>query len=809
MPERTVAVAVTAEMSNYLAGMSRGSAATSALGKQAQTTGQATQAFVSKIGGSISSLGNQVGGTVGLLLNSVGGGIEKIAASSAHLSTALTVGGGAAVAAGIGLQQLGSGAVQATDQLNAAVTASGDSVSDYSEKIDRAVASNENLGFASEDTKQALTTLIPAAGSTQAALNQMSVVANLAAAKHEDLASAATAVARVLGGNGSRTLSVYGIQMDGVGTKAQQGARALDELDQKLNGQASAAVNNFSGQVGVLTTHLTDFVKDAAGPAGIAFQVVGGAAAATGLILDIYKLRVAQAASAQTALAASAAAAAPAVTAEGAAADTASVGVGGMAAASTALKAGLVGVAIVAGGTILANLLELGDAAKNNAAQFDAATASAASFNKEAASGTLLGTAGSSASNRNQLLSATTRGAGSEGAFNASNLGFIGDISNSVDGYTAAATAVSAIDSKLATLVGNGHAKEAAQQFDLWKDAAKNDKLSLDELDQKFPAYSSALQNYSDTTGAVTKSTVLMGSQFSVAAQNAANLKVTTDDLETSLKDYGSSAQTTETATENYYAALDAANAAIKTNGKDIDDSTAKGRANQSALYDLATNVNNLTAAQLKAKTPIDQVRASVDAQTQSFIATAEKMGYTQAAAQALAAQLITTATTKYNFTLDGITVATNSIDTYIAELLKIPQTIQTNVKILTNGGKAVTIYTASENSRGGLLDKYGQGHFAAGGGYGLYRGAGTGTSDSIPAMVSAGEYINTAKTVSRVGASYFDYLNRGGSPKITIQQTPSQKQPAGVSIGQIVQQPSQSSAEFAQTLGFYLAQVS
>lgn len=48
---------------------------------------------------------------------------------------------------------------------------------------------------------------------------------------------------------------------------------------------------------------------------------------------------------------------------------------------------------------------------------------------------------------------------------------------------------------------------------------------------------------------------------------------------------------------------------------------------------------------------------------------------------------------------------------------------------------------------------------FATGG---YVSGAGTGTSDSIPAMLSNGEYVLTAKTVKRLGVDYLDRLNEG-----------------------------------------------
>ena len=46
----------------------------------------------------------------------------------------------------------------------------------------------------------------------------------------------------------------------------------------------------------------------------------------------------------------------------------------------------------------------------------------------------------------------------------------------------------------------------------------------------------------------------------------------------------------------------------------------------------------------------------------------------------------------------------------------------------------------------------------------GVVYGAGTGTSDSIPAMLSNGEYVMTAAAVQRLGVSMLDRLNYSGA---------------------------------------------
>jgi hypothetical protein len=813
LPERTVAVGLTADVTNYLAGMSRASAATKGVGKDAQTTGELTRAFVGKIGGSIQSLGSQVGGTVGSLLETIGGDIETVSGKAVRLSTALEVGGGAAVAAGIGLQQLGSGAVQATEQLNAAITANGESVERYTNKIEEAVSAGQKLGFGAEETKAALTRLIPAAGSTSKALDVMSVTTNLAAARHISLVTAATQVARILGGSGSKTLNQYGIQMDGVGSKTAQGNRALDQLSKKLDGQASASVDNFAGGVKVMTTQLSDFVNEAAGPAGAVLTGLGAAANVAGVSIDIYRLISARAAASQLAMGASIQSATADLGGEAVAARTAAVSMGstGLGGAVARLASGPVGIAVIGTAALYAasSIGTMTDAAYNNTIKFKNATDAAAAYQKQLSLGQTgpKGFLGNATTDRGSALQLTTGANEGVGQFFTS-LG-LGGLNSEFEGAT---SSIAKIDASMAQLIQGGHAKEAAAEFTKWKSAAKDAGISLSDLKAKFPDYAAALDSYAGSAGKASSKTDDLGTKFSTASFNAKALKISTDDLQKSLATYGGAAQNAESATESYYAALDAASESIKTNKRNIDDSTAAGRANNQALYAVASAADAVAAANLKAKTPIAQVQAGLADAKGKFIATAEAMGYNTTQAQALADKLISIGTFKYNYDSSGIKIATNDLDTYINELNKLPGVVELP-KFRGKGSSAVV-------ATGGLIDHGHVSHFASGGGYGQFRGPGTGTSDSIPAMVSNGEYINSAATVARLGVDFFQRLNRGGSPA-TYQPAPtaavmsapstgsSRPRRGDVNIGQVVQQSRQSAAEFAQTLGFYLGQVS
>ena len=80
------------------------------------------------------------------------------------------------------------------------------------------------------------------------------------------------------------------------------------------------------------------------------------------------------------------------------------------------------------------------------------------------------------------------------------------------------------------------------------------------------------------------------------------------------------------------------------------------------------------------------------------------------------------------------------------------------NAGRFANGGK-IPAYATGGKIKDGLPA------FAGGGSWGQFKGPGSGTSDSLIARVSAGEYINTAKSTNFWGPDFFDSLNRNMLP--------------------------------------------
>lgn len=92
--------------------------------------------------------------------------------------------------------------------------------------------------------------------------------------------------------------------------------------------------------------------------------------------------------------------------------------------------------------------------------------------------------------------------------------------------------------------------------------------------------------------------------------------------------------------------------------------------------------------------------------------------------------------------------------------------TVTAALTALTAAATSAAAALAAMSAAGGL----GFGFFAKGGlvmaaGGGAIHGAGTGTSDSIPAMLSNGEYVLSAKTTKRLGTPFLNAVNSGQLP--------------------------------------------
>jgi hypothetical protein len=237
-----------------------------------------------------------------------------------------------------------------------------------------------------------------------------------------------------------------------------------------------------------------------------------------------------------------------------------------------------------------------------------------------------------------------------------------------------------------------------------------------------------------------------MATQHLMTAQQAATMS--TDQLKSALDRLTGANQNAFDANIQYRQALAAATEQAKRSNAGIDGNSKAAIANSQALSNLARSIktveenSNLTAAQ------IQNLRSK-------FVATAEAMGVSKQRANQLADELL------------GVRSAANKIPS--------KKTIDVMAKTAAARGQiAQFIYWAerqhidlgistgmSGRAAGGLVGGYADGgmahaaHLAGGGAArfpigGQVHGPGTGTSDSIPAMLSNGEYVINAEQTKK-----------------------------------------------------------
>ena len=113
------------------------------------------------------------------------------------------------------------------------------------------------LGFSTAESENAYNKLITATGSVTESTKLMSMAADLARYKHEDLATAAGTLEKATMGN-AKAFKEFGITLDTTLPKNQAIAKAMDELNDKIGGQAIGYTQTFSGEMEVLKAKFDD-----------------------------------------------------------------------------------------------------------------------------------------------------------------------------------------------------------------------------------------------------------------------------------------------------------------------------------------------------------------------------------------------------------------------------------------------------------------------------------------------------------------------------------------------------------------------
>ena len=239
--------------------------------------GKGTKAAAS-IGSAFGKLGQVIGGEVGEITNKVQeafAGIEEHAGSG--LSKKFEMAGAGILGVGSALTVMGDKDRQAQQQLDNAIENTGHHASDFRDEIEKTVGSMEKYGYTASTTQNALQTLTNATHDPKHAIELMGEAADLAASKHISLNSAATQLARVIGGKGARTLAQYNIELVKNSDGTTNWAATNDKLAKVLHGQANASVSGFTGKLKELRAEISDQISEIGMKYGPAITAAGAA----------------------------------------------------------------------------------------------------------------------------------------------------------------------------------------------------------------------------------------------------------------------------------------------------------------------------------------------------------------------------------------------------------------------------------------------------------------------------------------------------------------------------------------------------
>ena len=145
----------------------------------------------------------------------------------------------------------------ATEQLSTAMNNAKQNTAANREEVTKTSEKMGDLGFSVADSEKAYTKLITATDSTTESTKLMAMSADLARYKHESLAEASATLVKATMGN-QKAFREFGITLDATLPKNQAIAKAMDELNGKIGGQAVGYTHTFAGEMEVLKAKFDD-----------------------------------------------------------------------------------------------------------------------------------------------------------------------------------------------------------------------------------------------------------------------------------------------------------------------------------------------------------------------------------------------------------------------------------------------------------------------------------------------------------------------------------------------------------------------
>lgn len=263
---------------------------------------------------------------------------------------------------------------------------------------------------------------------------------------------------------------------------------------------------------------------------------------------------------------------------------------------------------------------------------------------------------------------------------------------------------------------------DALQAREITEEQYAKDHRAIEALREAINGENTAIQEAVDAYG---RKTEALGGSTDAMADAAWQAR----DLRTALDELTESNLSAASAELGFQMALDSATEAAATNGATLDLNTEAGQANRRELINLAEATHTQTVAMEENGASAGELIVQTRKAREEFIRVAREMGLTADEAEDLA-----------------------------NEYLGIPGDVET--EILVNAtGKWSSVPVNSNMS-----PSNGQSQFYAEGGH--VSGPGTATSDSIPAWLSDGEFVQPTHVVDHYGVGFMEALRHKQIPK-------------------------------------------
>gem|GEM_PF-3899533 len=326
------------------------------------------------------------------------------------------------------------------------------------------------------------------------------------------------------------------------------------------------------------------------------------------------------------------------------------------------------------------------------------------------------------------------------------------------------------------------------------KQAAARQALAQGDYDRARQLAEQAIQLAESNAREVTRRVEVNGQQVTqvvvseaqAAARAIEQIAQSSAIVEEALKGQGdahrSAAQQAQAAYESVARRLDEVVAAMdRLTAREIGDLTVRVHADIDAVRQRIDEVKELAAKQdivLRLKVSAEEARAalekdpiSIDAQVKLQQVEAAMRALRDAQANDPLKVLAEVKTDDAARAIEGLKQDSASRHTVEPDTRRAQAAID-ELRRPTSSTHTVYVRRVEQRATGGLIGDAAAGYAAGGAVFrrvwpGPVRGSGTGTSDSIPAMLSAGEYVIRAASVRKYGLALLDALNHGLLPRV------------------------------------------